>query len=85
MPRGSVAQGIGRLAEGLPLPLLELHTIMHVLCTVAMYGFWWHKPLDVRHPIDLGEKIEAFRQAVCCPAPMRVILASAMAHADSGA
>ena len=52
----------------MPLPLLELHTIMHVLCAVAMYGFWWHKPLDVRHPIDLGEKIEAFSQAVCYPA-----------------
>ena len=57
---------------------------MHVLCAVAMYGFWWHKPLDVRHPIDLGEKIEAFRQAVCYPAH-RLILASAMAHADGGA
>ena len=46
-------QGIGRLDCGLPLPLLELHTIMHVLCAVSMYWFWWDKPLDVRYPIIL--------------------------------
>jgi len=27
---------------------------MHVLCAVAMYWFWWDKPLDVRYPIILG-------------------------------
>jgi hypothetical protein len=26
---------------------------MHVLCAVAMYWFWWDKPLDVRYPIIL--------------------------------
>jgi hypothetical protein len=59
-----VVQGIGRLLSGLPLPLLELHIIMHVLCAVIMYVFWWHKPMDVRHPIDLGEKIDGFREAL---------------------
>ncbi|KAF8242191.1 hypothetical protein K440DRAFT_566040, partial [Wilcoxina mikolae CBS 423.85] len=49
-----VAQGVGRAAAHLPIPLLELHTIMHVLCAVPMYIFWWHKPLDVRYPIFLN-------------------------------
>ncbi|KAF8244073.1 hypothetical protein K440DRAFT_667276 [Wilcoxina mikolae CBS 423.85] len=48
-----VIQGAGRLASRLPLPLLELHTIMHVLCAVPMYWFWWDKPMDVRFPIIL--------------------------------
>jgi len=37
----------------LPITLLELHTIMHVLCAVAIYAFWWHKPMDVRYPVIL--------------------------------
>ncbi|KAI5850913.1 hypothetical protein BZA05DRAFT_52793 [Tricharina praecox] len=36
---------------------------MHVLCAVAIYGFWWHKPMDIQYPVvlrlepDLAEKI----------------------------
>jgi hypothetical protein len=26
---------------------------MHVLCAVAIYAFWWHKPMDVRYPVIL--------------------------------
>ncbi|KAF8249157.1 hypothetical protein K440DRAFT_223437 [Wilcoxina mikolae CBS 423.85] len=61
-----VIQGIGRVASRLPIPLLELHTIMHVLCAVLMYWFWWYKPLDVRYPIvlslqqDIAEEIYSF-------------------------
>ncbi|KAI5849903.1 hypothetical protein BZA05DRAFT_355039 [Tricharina praecox] len=48
-----VVEGAGRLTSGLPLTLLELHTIMHVLCAVAIYAFWWHKPMDIRYPVLL--------------------------------
>jgi len=59
-----MVQGIGCLIQRPPLPLLELHTIMHVLCAVVMYGFWWHMPIGVQQPIDLGEKMEGFRDAL---------------------
>jgi hypothetical protein len=55
-PQWLVFQCLGRLASGLPIPLLELHTVMHVLCAVAMYGFWMDKPLDVGVPISLDLK-----------------------------
>jgi hypothetical protein len=49
-------QCLGRLGSGLPITLLELHTVMHVLCAVAMYGFWLDKPLNVGVPIYLDLK-----------------------------
>ncbi|KAF8242734.1 hypothetical protein K440DRAFT_564452 [Wilcoxina mikolae CBS 423.85] len=60
-----VIQGIGRKATGLPLPLLELHTIMHVLCAVAMYWFWWDKPLDARFPIILDLEQHIAEEIYC--------------------
>ncbi|KAK3902098.1 hypothetical protein C8A05DRAFT_34225 [Staphylotrichum tortipilum] len=41
-------QCIARKAYGLPLTLLELHTMVHVVCAVVMYAFWLKKPLDLR-------------------------------------
>ncbi|KAI4265643.1 MAG: hypothetical protein L6R38_009270, partial [Xanthoria sp. 2 TBL-2021] len=43
-------QCIARLAESLPLSLLELNTVAHALCTLVIYLLWWHKPLDVEEP-----------------------------------
>ncbi len=34
-------QCIARKAYGLPLTLLELHTMVHVVCAAALYGFWF--------------------------------------------
>jgi len=50
---------------------------MHVLCAVLMYVFWWNKPMDVRYPIDLGEKINGVSNAT-----MRI---AATNHHDSSA
>ncbi len=33
-------QCIARKAYRLPLTLLELHTMVHVVCAVVMYAFW---------------------------------------------
>ncbi len=33
-------QCIVRKLYGLPLTLLELHTMVHVVCAIAMYAFW---------------------------------------------
>ncbi|KAL8644431.1 MAG: hypothetical protein Q9226_007768 [Calogaya cf. arnoldii] len=43
-------QCIARLAESLPLSLLELNTVAHALCTLVIYLLWWHKSLDVEEP-----------------------------------
>jgi hypothetical protein len=59
-----VFQCLGRLASGLPIPLLELHTVMHVLCAVVMYGFWLDKPLDVGVPIRLNLNTAGLAQEI---------------------
>lgn len=41
-------QCIIRKIYGLPLSLLELHTMVHVMCALVMYIFWLRKPLDIR-------------------------------------
>ena len=43
-----VAQFITRVSQGLHVSLLELNTILHVVCaSVAYFVFWFHKPLDI--------------------------------------
>ena len=41
------AQCISRVAENLPITLLELNTFAHALCTLLVYLLWWNKPLVV--------------------------------------
>lgn len=45
-----IVQVIGRAAEKLPVTLLELHTVLHAFCAVAMYITWWAKPVDINYP-----------------------------------
>ncbi|KAL7952271.1 hypothetical protein V8C34DRAFT_299683 [Trichoderma compactum] len=45
-----VLQCIARRAYGPPLALLDVHIIVHVVCAVILYLFWFGKPLDVRAP-----------------------------------
>ena len=42
-----VVQSIARAYAQLPLSLLEVHTMVHVVCAVIMYLLWWWKPKDV--------------------------------------
>ena len=55
------ASCITRLANSLPISLLELNALGHAACALLIYGLWWHKPLDVDEPslIQGGEKVEA--------------------------
>ncbi|GJE90691.1 hypothetical protein PsYK624_068350 [Phanerochaete sordida] len=39
-----------RLAQKLPLSLLEVFTLAHALCTVVTCVVWWQKPFDVLEP-----------------------------------
>jgi hypothetical protein len=45
-----VAQTTGRLATTSPISLLELNTLLHALCCLAIYVAWWHKPLNIDEP-----------------------------------
>ncbi|XTI92464.1 hypothetical protein V2W45_1423806 [Cenococcum geophilum] len=45
-----IVQVIGRTASHFPVTLLELHTVLHTFCAVAMYITWWHKPVDIQTP-----------------------------------
>ena len=40
-------QCIARAAAGYPLALLEVHTMVHVICALLMYALWW----EVSHQI----------------------------------
>ena len=43
-------QYIGRVAGHLPVTLLEVNTLGHALCAIAIYACWWKKPFDIKHP-----------------------------------
>lgn len=51
-----VLKASARKATGLPLSLLEIHTLVHAFCALIMYMFWFKKPVGVRDPTfaDLG-------------------------------
>lgn len=36
-----VIQCIARKAAGYPLTLLEIHTMVHVVCALTLYVLWW--------------------------------------------
>ncbi|KAI9887261.1 MAG: hypothetical protein M1823_000932 [Watsoniomyces obsoletus] len=42
-----LVQSIARIARGLPLTLLEVHTIVHIACAFGMYVIWFKKPYNV--------------------------------------
>lgn len=43
-------QCLTRLAQSLPVTLLELNTFAHAICALLVYVLWWDKPLDVEQP-----------------------------------
>lgn len=50
------ANCISRLAQHLPLSLLEVATVAHGLCGMLTYMFWWHKPLGITDPTPIRGK-----------------------------
>ncbi|KAH6682341.1 hypothetical protein F5X68DRAFT_25372 [Plectosphaerella plurivora] len=46
---------IARKWYGLPLTLLEVHTMVHVVCAFVMYALWFKKPVNVRDPEVLDD------------------------------
>ncbi|KAI9697786.1 MAG: hypothetical protein M1836_004462 [Candelina mexicana] len=45
-----VAEVIARKAAGYPITLLELHTLVNILCALLLYSFWFSKPLGIEDP-----------------------------------
>ena len=55
-----VGQAIERKVAGYLITLLELHTIVHVVCVIVMYGLWIRKPLNVQDPtvVELRDRLD---------------------------
>jgi len=43
-------QLVARLAQSLPISLLELNTFAHGICAICAIYFWWEKPQDIEQP-----------------------------------
>ena len=48
-------QGVARVCAGLPLTLLELHTMIHIVCALGMYTIWFSKPYGATSPMICSE------------------------------
>jgi hypothetical protein len=46
-------EAIERKIAGYPITLLEVHTLVHVVCAIIMYALWIRKPLNVKDPTML--------------------------------
>ncbi|RSL55587.1 hypothetical protein CEP54_009324 [Fusarium duplospermum] len=55
-----IMQCIARLINKLPLTLLEIHTMVHVVCAIGLYGFWFKKPLNIQDPEVINPDVEGF-------------------------
>jgi len=50
-----IVQCIARVAQDLPLTLLEIHVLAHVFVALLMYLFWFSKPYNALSPIVIKE------------------------------
>ncbi|KAG7442350.1 uncharacterized protein BT62DRAFT_445125 [Guyanagaster necrorhizus] len=53
-----VVQYLARLKESLPITQLETATLAFAVLNILNYVLWWHKPLDVRCPINTCSILE---------------------------
>ncbi|KAL8380912.1 hypothetical protein RB595_005281 [Gaeumannomyces hyphopodioides] len=60
-----VLQCTARRANGLHYSLLELVTILYVICAAVMYGLWWEKPYDAHNATILPIEGEGKWYNVC--------------------
>lgn len=47
----TVMQCLSRKVAGLPLSILEVHTLVHAGCALIIYALWFNKPFDVDQPV----------------------------------
>ena len=53
-----IIQCFARIREHLPVTHLEIVTIAYVTMNIAMYCFWWCKPLNVNQPVRVFRKLD---------------------------
>lgn len=46
----TMLQCVSRKISGLPIAILEVHTLIHASCALIMYALWFKKPMDVEEP-----------------------------------
>jgi hypothetical protein len=46
-------QTIARRCSGLPVTLLEINTLAHIVCALALYVIWWKKPQDAEEQTEI--------------------------------
>jgi hypothetical protein len=51
-----IAQVIGRRAADLPITMLEINTLGHAVCALAMFAFWFRKPMNIEVPVLMDEE-----------------------------
>jgi len=52
-----ITQCIARQIQHLPITLLEIITLAYSAVNVAIYGFWWYKPLNVMRPVRVAGQL----------------------------
>ena len=57
-----------RIAQNLPVSLIELNTLAHSLCALMIYVFWWSKPLDILEPMTVPTGRSERTRALCASA-----------------
>lgn len=64
----AIGQTIERKAAGYPITLLEVHTLVHIVCALILYVLWIRKPQDVHDPtvISLEDLEGALAFMVLC-------------------
>ena len=50
-----IVQCVARVAQNLPLTLLEIHTLAHVFIAILMYLFWFSKPYNALSPLVITD------------------------------
>jgi hypothetical protein len=61
------ADCVSRLAQRLPLSLLEVSTAAHAVCTLLTYCVWWPKPLNIAEGTPMkGEGVREVHALFMC-------------------
>ena len=61
-------QFFGRIAQKLPVTLLELNTFAHSICALLIYVLWWQKPLDIEEPTVIETQSSEMARKLCAEA-----------------
>ncbi|PSR77131.1 hypothetical protein PHLCEN_2v8039 [Hermanssonia centrifuga] len=76
---------ISRLAQRLPLSLLEVTTVAHAFCTFFTYLLWWHKPLNIREPTLIsGDRAREACAYMWMASPLKRYRFGGLSHTATG-